>query len=81
MPFDFSAVSAPFRMQPGLRRLAPGALQLTPIDPDSPTFGEKLAALSGHPQHALVTSTGFDAKHALQALLRQVIDEHPADFA
>ena len=81
MPFDFSSVSAPFRMQPGLRRLAPGALQLTPIDPDSPAFGEKLAALSEHPQHALVASPGFDAKPALQALMRQVIDEHPADFA
>jgi len=31
MPFDFDvAVSAPFGMQPGLRRIAPGAEQPTP---------------------------------------------------
>ena len=30
MPFDFALVSAPFRMQPGLRRVAAGAPQLTP---------------------------------------------------
>ena len=30
MPFDFSQIVTPFRMQPGLRRVAPGAAQLTP---------------------------------------------------
>ena len=33
MSFDFAAVSAPFRMQPGLRRLAAGTTQLTPNQP------------------------------------------------
>ena len=42
-PFDFdAAVTAPFRMQPGLRKLAPGALQFTPLDPRSPAFAAKL---------------------------------------
>ena len=35
MAFDFSLVTAPFRMQPGLRRVAPGALQLTANAPGS----------------------------------------------
>jgi elongation factor P len=30
MPFDFTRRHAPFRMQPGLRRIAPGSAQLTP---------------------------------------------------
>jgi hypothetical protein len=81
MPFDFSAVSAPFRMQPGLRRIEAGALQLTPNTPQSRELTEKLAALSDHPEHALVASPGFDPNPALQALLRQAIDEHPADFS
>ena len=34
--FDFdAAVSAPFRMQPGLRRLPAGSAQLTPLAPGS----------------------------------------------
>jgi hypothetical protein len=37
MPFDFSLVSAPFRMQPGLRRVAAGASQLTPSTPEPGT--------------------------------------------
>ena len=47
MSFDFdAAVTAPFRIQPGLRRLAPGALHLTPLDPGSRQQREKLAVLS-----------------------------------
>jgi dimethylamine monooxygenase subunit A len=33
MPFDFSQVTAPFRIQPGLRRIASGAAQLAPAEP------------------------------------------------
>ena len=37
MPFDFEhAVTAPFRMQPGLRKLAEGSVQFTPTHPASP---------------------------------------------
>ena len=47
MPFDFeAAVVAPFRMQPGLRRLAHGATQLTPLAPGGKHQREKLAVLS-----------------------------------
>ena len=54
MPFDFdAAVSAPFRMQPGLRRLAPGTPQLTPLAPGSRHQREKLAVLSAFPELAL----------------------------
>ena len=48
MPFDFAAVSAPFRMQPGLRRIVPGARQLTPNRHDSVALREKLSALQHH---------------------------------
>jgi hypothetical protein len=71
MPFDFTVVTAPFRMQPGLRRLAPGAPQLPPLPPDSPVFAEKLAVLAHHPGQALVARPGFDALPALQAMAGQ----------
>jgi hypothetical protein len=81
MPFDFSAVSAPFRMQPGLRRLAAGADQLTPNETGSRAFREKLAALVDHWPQSLVAADGFDPTAALHALMRQAAIEHPAAFA
>lgn len=80
MPFDFTAVSTPFRMQPGLRRLAPGTLQLTPNEPHSAVLKEKLAALLHHGPQALVAQAGFDSGPALQALVRQAVTEHPDRF-
>ncbi len=77
MPFDFSAVSAPFRMQPGLRALAPGTPQLTPIRRGDRTFAEKLAVLTQHAEQALVAQPGFDAAPALAALTAQAEQEHP----
>ena len=81
MSFDFSAVKLPFRMQPGLRRLAPGAAQLTPIDTASRCFTDKLAVLSRHAEQALVCAPGFDAAPALRALAQQAAAEHPEAFA
>lgn len=82
MSFDFdAAVSAPFRMQPGLRRLAPGAPQLTPLAPGSRHQREKLAVLSAFPELALQQREGFDASPALQALAAQAAAEHPQAFA
>lgn len=81
MPFDFAAVSAPFRMQPGLRRIVPGSAPLTPNAPGSAALDEKLAALRDHPQHALLAVAGFDPMPALRALLRQAATEHPQAFA
>ncbi len=85
MSFDFdAAVNAPFRMQPGLRRLAAGAAQLTPAE--VPYRGaarhlrEKLAVLSAYPWQALLCSPGFDPGPALSALARQASTEHPHAF-
>jgi dimethylamine monooxygenase subunit A len=78
MPFDFSAVSAPFRMQPGLRRLAPGATQLTPLRDGDRALREKLAVLSAFASQALLRMPGFDATPALEALCRHGAAEHPA---
>jgi hypothetical protein len=78
MSFDFdAAVQAPFRMQPGLRRLAPGALQLTPLAPGSRHQREKLAVLSSRAQDALVREPGFDDRPALHAVCEQATLEHP----
>jgi len=78
MGFDFdAAVQAPFRMQPGLRRLAPGARQLRPNLPGDRTLSEKLAVLSTDWGRALLQAEGFDAAPALTALSRHAAAEHP----
>lgn len=82
MSFDFdAAVTAPFRMQPGLRRLAPGAPQLTPVAPGSRHQREKLAVLSAYAHEALLVREGFDPVPALEALARHAAGEHPQHFA
>jgi len=79
MPFDFdAAVQAPFRMQPGLRRLAPGAVQLTPLAPGAPHQRAKLAVLAAHADQALCRDPQFDAAPALEALCRHAAAEHPS---
>lgn len=77
MPFDFSAVRSPFRMQPGLRRLPAGAAQLTPTRPGDPALAAKLAVLTGHAPQALVYAEGFDASEMLEALLAHAAREQP----
>ena len=82
MTFDFdAAVRAPFRMQPGLRRLAAGQAQLTPLDPGSRHQREKLAVLSAFWPQALLVRPAFDAGPALAALCRHAVDEHPDAWA
>ncbi len=82
MSFDFdSAVSAPFRMQPGLRKVAPGAPQLTPAAPGSRHQREKLAVLSAFAGQALLKAPGFDERPALHALAAHAAAEHPQHFA
>ncbi len=82
MSFDFdAAVQAPFRMQPGLRRLAAGSLQLTPAAAGSRHQREKLAVLSAFADQALLAMPGFDAAPALQALASQAAFEHPQHFS
>lgn len=77
MAFDFAAVTAPFRMQPGLRPLAAGAPQLTPNRPGAPALAEKLAVLSAHAEQALLAAPGFDGDAALQALCDHAMAEQP----
>lgn len=80
--FDFdAAVQAPFRMQPGLRRLAPGSPQLTPLAPGSRHQREKLAVLSAFWPQALVAAPGFDAQPALDAAAAHAAIEHPEAWA
>jgi hypothetical protein len=82
MSFDFdAAVQAPFRMQPGLRRLALGAAHLTPLMPGSRHQREKLAVLSAFWPQALRLREGFDATTALHALAAHAAAEQPAAWA
>lgn len=66
MEFDFNQVRAPFRMHPGLARLGPDAVHLTPLRPGSPLHLEKLAL------HRIgstrQTMPGFDATAAVSTL-------------
>ena len=82
MAFDFdAAVHVPHRMQPGLRRLPPGAAQLTPTA--VPHRGvarhlrEKLAVLGAFRDQALLQAPGFDAGPALAALAAHAAAEQP----
>ncbi len=82
MPFDFdAAVTAPFRMQPGLRRVAPGVPRLTPLAAGSRHQREKLAVLSAYWPQALCAAPGFDAGPALDALMRHAATEQPQAWA
>jgi len=82
MSFDFdAAVSTPHRSQPGLRRLSPGAMQLTPTV--APQRGlarhlrEKLAVLWAFRHQSLLCAPGFDALPAQAALAAHASAEHP----
>jgi dimethylamine monooxygenase subunit A len=79
MPFDFSQITAPFRMQPGLRRIAPGQAQLTPSRPNGRHLREKMAVLATTADEALLAVPGFDAVPALEAIAREAArDAEPA---
>ena len=69
MNFDISQVAVPFRMQPGLRRIDPSAIFLTPLAPGGALWNEKAAVLrAGQSRHA---EPGFDAAPALAAIAAQ----------
>lgn len=80
MPFDFNQVSAPFRMQPGLRRIAPGSVQLTPTSIGGRHLREKMAVLASHAYQALVEIAGFDAAPAMRAIAGEATRLVPAPF-
>ena len=82
MAFDFdAAVKAPFRMQPGLRRMAAGSAHLTPLAPGARHQREKLAVLSAFWPQALCLQPGFDAGPALHALCAHAAAEQPQAWA
>lgn len=69
MAFDFGHIAVPFRMQPGLKRLAPGTPQLTPLAPASALYAEKRKVLAlGQSRHVV---PGFDPRPAMQAIAAQ----------
>lgn len=80
MPFDFSLVTAPFRMQPGLRRLGPDARQLTPSRPNGRHLREKMAVLGRFADEALVGTPGFDSTPALRCIADEAGRDEPAAF-
>ena len=80
--FDFdAAVSAPFRMQPGLRRLADGARTLAPLTPGSAAFQQKLAVLQRDAGAALLCEPGFDARPAWRVLALEGAAQCPGVLA
>ncbi|MCE9659631.1 MAG: DUF3445 domain-containing protein [Burkholderiales bacterium] len=81
MPFDFSQITAPFRMQPGLRRVVPGQAQLTPTRPNGRHLREKMAVLAATADEALVAAPGFDAAPALRAIALEARREAEPAFA
>ncbi|TFZ00460.1 DUF3445 domain-containing protein [Ramlibacter henchirensis] len=76
MDFDFELIAAPFRMQPGLRKLQPGEPQLTPLRPDSALYQEKARVVAAAASRLQVP--GFDPSPALAAIAEQARREgHP----
>ena len=70
MDFDASQIAVPFRMQPGLRRLAQSSPQLTRLDPAGRLYREKREVLeAGQSRHCVA---GFDPVPALEAIARKV---------
>lgn len=66
MDFDFNLIAVPFGMRPGLRRIEPGSLQLTPLAPHGRLRAEKEAVVrAGASRHQ---APGFDAGPALRAI-------------
>lgn len=80
MSFDFATVSTPFRMQPGLRRIAPGTALLTPNALGAATLVEKATVLRNRAHEALVAVPAFDAGPALRTLMRQATLDRPSSF-
>ena len=67
--FDLSRIVAPFRMQPGLQRLAPGARHLTPLAAGSPLWQEKKRVLEAGASR--LAMPGFDAAPVVASILAQ----------
>ena len=66
MDFDFRHIAVPFRMQPGLQRMAPDATHVTLLDPHSTLYAEKLCV--HRTGQAQLCMPGFDAGPAMRAI-------------
>lgn len=76
--FDFdAAVTAPFRMQPGLRRVADGTPALQALRPGSAALAEKLAVLRTDAGSALLCADGFDPMAGWRALAAEAARHCP----
>jgi hypothetical protein len=64
--FDFAQIAVPFRMQPGLRRVARGARQLTPLVQGSGLWHEKQAVWAAGQSRQSVP--GFDPQAAFDTI-------------
>ena len=73
MNFDFTQVSVPFHMRPGLARLAPDARHLTPLRPGSVLYAEKLAILRQSDTRQAMP--GFDPADVLAAVRAQALKD------
>jgi dimethylamine monooxygenase subunit A len=80
MSFDFSLISAPFRMQPGLRRIGAGDSQLTANAPNGRHLREKMAVLASFPRQALCAVDGFDVAPVLQTIADEAARSSPGAF-
>jgi hypothetical protein len=78
--FDFSLVSAPFRMQPGLRRVAPDAAQLTASAPGGRHLREKVAVLGSFADQALLSTPAVDEPAMLRAVAAEAARSSPGAF-
>ena len=78
--FDFSLVSARFRMQPGLRRVAPGAAQLTASTPGGRHLREKVAVLGSFADQALLSTPAVDEPAMLRAVAAEAARSSPGTF-
>jgi dimethylamine monooxygenase subunit A len=72
MDFDFERIAVPFRMQPGLQRIAPAATALKPLSRSSALFQEKRDVVdAGRSRHG---APAFDAGPALRVLAQRAAD-------
>jgi dimethylamine monooxygenase subunit A len=73
MDFELSRIAVPFRMQPGLQRLAPDARQLTPLASGGALWQEKKRVVDSGASRMAVP--GFDAQPAIDAILERARSE------
>jgi hypothetical protein len=66
MDFDFRHIAVPFRMQPGLLRMAPGDAHVTHLDRQSGLYAEKLQVHRAGKAQLCVS--GFDPTPAMAAI-------------